>query len=243
MNSKNNYAPAYAHDPIEEIFDGVYLLRGSIRIGPGMHMGRNMVILRETGGEGAELTLINPVRMRDEELSRLETLGSVKRVLRLGDFHGLDDAFYLDRYGADFWCQPGQSSYPEPAPSHVIDAATPAPIADAQFFLFETARYPEAALLLQQHRLLITTDAIQYYDDWRFTSRFTRLILPLMGFSQRLLIGKPWIKRVTPKGGSLRDDFERLLSLEFDHLVAAHGSLLRGGAREQLREEMTRCFG
>lgn len=51
--------PAYPHDPIVELFPEVFLLHGSIRMGRGMRMNRNMLILRQDG----ELSLINPVRM------------------------------------------------------------------------------------------------------------------------------------------------------------------------------------
>ena len=50
------YPPAFPHDPITPIFHNVYLVHGSIRIGPGMRMNRNMVIVKS----GDELTLIQP---------------------------------------------------------------------------------------------------------------------------------------------------------------------------------------
>lgn len=56
-------------------------------------MNRNMVIVKS----GDELALINPVRLSDAALSQLDALGNVRHVLRLGDFHGLDDRFYVDR--------------------------------------------------------------------------------------------------------------------------------------------------
>jgi len=233
------YPPAFPHDPIVEIFENVYLVRGSIRVGPGMHMNRNMVIVRADEA----LTLINPVRLDERELARLDALGSVRHLMRLGDFHGLDDRFYLDRYKATFWCQAGQATYQTPAPDCLIDTDAAPPILDAEFFIFSTAQYPEAALLLKKQKLLVTTDSIQYWPDWRYTTWFTRLVLRLMGFRLMLLIGGPWLKRVTPKGASLLPDFERLLTLDFDHLVAAHGGLLRQQAKPLLMEAMARTFG
>lgn len=64
---------------------------------------RNMVIVRENG----ELTLINTVRLDEEGLTALEHLGHVKNVVRIGAFHGYDDAFYLDRYHAQLWAIKG----------------------------------------------------------------------------------------------------------------------------------------
>ncbi len=232
------YPPAFPHDPIVSIFDNIFLVRGSIRVGPGMRMSRNMVIVRD----GEVLTLINPVRLSEAELLKLERLGWVHHVMRLGDFHGLDDRFYIDRYNAEFWCQPGQTTYRIPAPDHLIDADVLPPFPEAEFFVFSAAQYPEAALLLKNQKLLVTTDSIQYWPDWLYTSLFTRLVLRLMGFRRTLLIGGPWLKRVTPKGASLLPDFERLLALDFDHLVAAHGGLLREQAKPLLMDVLARTF-
>ena len=49
------YPPAYPHDPIKTLYPGVYLLHGSIKMGPGMRMNRNMIILQS----GSEITLGN----------------------------------------------------------------------------------------------------------------------------------------------------------------------------------------
>lgn len=232
------HPPAFPHDPIVELFEDVYLLHGSIRMGPGMRMNRNMLILRQDG----ELTLVNPVRMSEEGLKSLEALGKVARVIRLGDFHGLDDRFYLERYRARFWCQPGQGSYKEPKGDVVFNSATEFPVRGASFFVYENARFPEAAILIPQHRLLITTDSLQYYNDFSYFSGFTKIAFRLLGFKPGLNIGGPWVKRVTPKGGSLKPDFERLLTLDFDAIIGAHGGLLKSGAKDHLRAEMQVAF-
>jgi len=90
------YSPAYPHDPIKEIYPDIYLVHGSIRMGPGLRISRNMIILRQ----GEDLTLINPVRLSAEGLNDLDALGKVINIVRLGDFHGLDNQFYIRRYKA-----------------------------------------------------------------------------------------------------------------------------------------------
>jgi hypothetical protein len=237
--STARYAPVQPHDPITPLFDDVWLAHGSVRLGPCARLNRNMVIVRQDGG----LSLINPVRLDDAELARLEGLGQVKRVIRLGDFHGMDDPFYVDRYQAEFWCQEGQASYIEPRPSRIFKRGTASPLRNSEFFLFESARYPEAALLLHDHKLLITTDSLQNHAEWTYTSPLARVAGRLIGFRKTLLIGPPWLKRVTPAGGSLRPDFERLLQLDFDHLIAAHGQLLRGGAKARVEACVQATFG
>lgn len=164
------------------------------------------------------------------------------RLIRLGDFHGLDDRFYVDRYRPQFWCQAGQGTYQEPTPDVVFDMTTSLPALGASLFVFERARFPEAAILVPRHRLLITADSLQFYEDFSYFSGFTRFAFKLLGFKLGLNIGSPWVKRVTRKGDSLNPDFERLLNLDFDALVGAHGGLLKKGAKEQVRKQMALVF-
>lgn len=232
------YPPAYPHDKLQKLYPGVFLLHGSIKVGPGMSMNRNMIILKS----GSEIILINPVRMNEEGLAALDLLGRVSKIIRLGDFHGLDDEFYLNRYNCEFWAQQGQATYKSPSPTKIIDASTAGPIENSEFFIFESAIFPEAALLMAEHKLLITTDSIQYHADWSYFSWFTKLVFKLLGFKVGLNIGGPWLKRVTPKGKTLKDDFEALLTLDFNAIIAAHGALIEKGAKEFLKAEINNVF-
>ncbi len=47
---------------------------------------------------------------------------------------------------------------------------------------------------------------------------------------------------MTPPGGSLKADFERLAKLDFAHLIAAHGGPLRDTAREDLQATIEATF-
>lgn len=235
---EHQYAPVYPHQPLQQIFSNVYLLRGSIGVGPGISLNRNMLVVKQ----GHELVIINAVRLDEHELTRLDALGKVTHVIRLGDFHGLDDQFYIDRYSAKLWSQQGHVNYPQLIPTYLIETESYPPIDDAEFFIYRRAHYPEAAILLKQHKLLITTDSIQYWSDWLYISPIARVASFFMGFHQGLLIGKPWLKRVTAKGDSLREDFDELLKLDFDNLIAAHGGLLKDGAKAQLQEVIQKTF-
>ncbi len=229
---KKNYAPAYEHQPIERMFENVYWVHGSIKMAPGMTINRNMVILKN----GSNLFLINPLRLNEKEEKKLKALGNIKAIYRLGDFHGIDDQYYIDTCSCDFFCQAGQSTYPNQKPDGVITQDLETPIDNAEFFIFSNALFPEAALLLRDHKLLITTDSIQNWTDWSYTNLPAKILLFFMGFRIKLLIGKPWLKRVTAKNKNMQEDFENLLKLDFDNLIAAHGTPLLGGAHERLKK-------
>lgn len=235
---KKIYAPAYKHDPIMPLLDNVYWVHGSVRMAPSMYMNRNMVIIKE----GNALFLINPVRLNEHEEIKLKVLGEIKAVIRLGDFHGLDDQYYIDTFECEFWCQPKQSTYPLPKPDHLINEESVSPIKNSEFFIFSKALFPESALYLKDTKLLITTDSIQYWTDWQYMSVTGKLLLWTMGFRTELFIGKPWLKRVTPNQGSLKNDFESLLTLNFEHLIGAHGKPLMNCAHGKVKDLIKMAF-
>ena len=266
MLDSTTYPAATPHDPIEELFprtepgydpdrlgvaeaagdqtplpdsSDLFLVHGSVRMGPGVRISRNMVIVRQN----QELTLISPVRLSAIEEAKLEALGTVAHVMRIGYFHGLDDRYYVDRYGAQFWCQAGSDNYAEPKADHRLEEEGTLPISEAELFVFKETKHPECALLLRRHGgVLITCDSAQHFADWSYCSFPARIASRLMGFSLTTQIGPPWKKAMTPAGGSLQSDFQRLLQLEFEHLIGAHGGLCRGGAHEKLREAVARAF-
>lgn len=68
-----------------------------------MRLNRTMVVVRNE----RELSSINPVRLSAPAEAPLGKLGQVRYVIRIGYYHGLDDRYYVDPYGTEFWCQPG----------------------------------------------------------------------------------------------------------------------------------------
>ena len=56
----------------------------------------------------------------------------------------------------------------------------------------------------------------------------------LLGFKIGINIGPPWLKRVTPKQGTLKHDFVRLLNLDFTSIIGAHGQQLKTVANIQI---------
>ncbi len=234
------HPPPSPHDPIEPIGQDVFMVRGSMRLNALLAGMRNMAIVRHDG----ELTLVDPIRLSEAEERKLEELGTVKRILRLGPLHGLDDAYYIDRFGAELWAQGPSEAYPEPKPDVQPTPDTTLPFPDAELFCFEGLKKEwESALLIRRGSgLLITCDSIQNYDDYRYASRLARIIFPLLGFPKTTLVGPFWLRYSTPEGGSLEGEFRRLLELEFDQLLSAHGSLLASGAHEAVEAAVDKAF-
>jgi hypothetical protein len=233
------YPPVYPHDPIEPIADDVFMVRGSIRLNALMRITRNMAIVRH----GGELTLIDPIRLDAAGETQLRDLGEVKRILRVGPMHGVDDPYYVDTFKAEFWSQAGGTTYTQPPIDRELTQSTELPFPDAELFCFRGTKQPEAALLLKKGSgLLLTCDAIQHYGDYRYNNLPARIVMPFIGFPKTTIIGPFWLKLMTPEGASLKAEFERLLQWDFDALLTAHGSFLRTGAHAAVTAALKKTF-
>ncbi len=234
------YPPAYPHDPIEAITDDVFMVRGSIKLNALMKITRNMAIIRQDG----KLTLVNPIRLNPAGEEQLRSLGEVAHIMRLGPMHGVDDPYYVDTFNAEFWCQPGGTSYTQPPVAVAMQEAGTLPIRDAELFVFKGTIQPESALLLKRgDGLLLTCDAIQHYGDYKYNNWIASLVFPFIGFPKTTILGPFWLKLMTPEGMSLQSEFERLLTLDFDALLSAHGSFLPRGAKANLRAAVEKTYG
>ena len=217
----------YPHGDLEKIGTDAFMVRGSIKINPLMRISRNMGIIREEN----ELTLINPIRLNKKTEEKLKDMGEVKNIIRLGAFHGVDDPYYVNNFKAQFWSQPGGTTYNEPILDIEIGMGGLTPVHNSEFFHFQGTNQPECALLLKRDGgILFTCDAIQHYGDYSYNNWLARILMPRIGFPKRTIIGPIWLRLMTPEGGSLESEFQRLLQLEFNSLLSAHGAFLNQGA-------------
>lgn len=238
-----SYPPALPHDPPKQIAEDLFVVHGSVQLLPVARITRNMVIVRDEG----QLTLINPVRMDEAGLESLETLGEICHVLRLGPLHGMDDPFYVDRYEASFWSFEGGKTYTAPAITHPLTEGGELPFPDASLFAFDHLSEPEGAILLQRSTgVLLTCDAVQTYSTpphKPHTTGWAKLILPLAGFPNKTIIGPIWVKMLAEDRDGIQSEFKRLLELDFDQLLSAHGTFLAANAHVELEQAFKKMFG
>lgn len=233
------YPLGLPHEPIRQIEQDLFYAPGTIDVAPMMRVSRNMVIVRH----GGELTLMNPIRLSPQGETDLEALGTVRHAVRLGFFHGVDDAYTVARFGAEFWSQALSTHHEEPAADHELAEGGPLPIPGAELVEFRETKKPECVLLLNRgDGILLTCDSFQHYGTWERNSLVAKLSMPLMGFRKTLLIGPLWLKYMTKEGGSLRPDFERIAALRFDALLAAHGTPMMTGAHAAARAAIEYAF-
>ena len=232
------FPPAMRHGDIREIFPDIFFVTGTMRIaGKPMAFSRNMTIVRDNGS----LTLINSVRLDEHGLRALEQLGSVDNVIHIAGFHGMDDAFYKDRYDATVWAIKGQSYVsgfdPDAEPyffaDELINAASALPIQGSRLYEFRSAKPPEGVIvLLRDGGILISGDSLQ---NWkrpdRYFSLMARVMMRFGGFIKPFNIGPGWSKVAKPSS----DDFTGLFDLRFEHVLPAHGEEVIGDAKKLFR--------
>jgi hypothetical protein len=225
------------HEDIEKMFDDVHWVSGSVVFKPLIRLTRTMTIIRHDG----KLTLINAVRLNDKARADLDALGKVENVVRVG-IHGMDNAWYKREYGAKLWGLPGVKHAHGAAADEELSVDN-LPFPNSRLFVFEHTTGKECALLLETNGgILLTCDSVQNWEHTRGVSLAGKLVTRLMGFMKPAQIGPPWRKMNTPEGGSLLPDFERMLKLDFKHLVAGHGVPLKDVAKEKLTETVARVY-
>lgn len=218
------------HGKIEEVFPDVYFVTGTTKPvfqGQQFQFSRNMTIVRE----GDALTVINTVRLDDNGLAALDKLGRVRNVVRLGSFHGYDDAFYVDRYDAKLWALEGMKHDSGLPTGAVLKRGGQMPFGSCSLFRFDVEK-PEGLLLIDREGgILVSCDSLQnWVEADEYFSEESKKKMGEFGFLREANIGPGWKMQSKPKPS----DFERIKELKFRHLLSAHGIPLKDKAHEKL---------
>ncbi|HEY5218873.1 MAG TPA: hypothetical protein VIJ16_03640 [Gemmatimonadaceae bacterium] len=233
------FPAAMPHGPIKEVFPDVFFVTGTMKnefFGSMWHFSRNMTIVRE----GDRLTLINSVRLSPKGLAELDRLGRVVNVVRIGDMHGMDDAFYVDHYKATYWALPSMSAETQPPVNKTLVPGGEMPISDASLFSFTTTTRPEGILRLDREGgIMIACDSLQnWVGPDEFFDEPTIETMRKMNFFTEAGIGLAWIHGSEPKP----DDFVRLKQVPFRHALCGHGEPCVGQAQQGYHAAFKRFF-
>ncbi len=233
---------AFPHGEIVQLFDDVFFVTGSVRMSSPVPMSfsRNMTVVRE----GQDLILINTVRLDDRGLAALDEIGEVRHIIRIAGFHGMDDPFYKQRYGAKVWVPEGQryarGIKPQPKsediyfyPDIEVNQNTELPIRGSMLYQLTTSRPPEALIVLDREGgIIVSGDCLQNWGSTdRYFSFLAKPMMKMMGFIKPYNIGPAWLRTAKPDVGEIR----AILDLRFDHVIPAHGEPVIGSAKKHFR--------
>lgn len=235
----NNFPPAMPHATLEEVFPNVFFATGSMRnefFGAMWQFSRNMTVVRE----GDRLTIVNSVRLDDAGLEALDALGRVVNVVRIGDMHGIDDPFYVHRYGATFWALPGMRIQEGLNVDKELAEDGEMPLQGCSLFTFKTSRRPEGILRLDREGgIMIACDSLQnWVEPDRFFDQETVEKMQGMNFFTPAGLGLAWLHESSPQA----EDFKRLKDIPFRHALCGHGRPLRDTARQDYQDTYQRFF-
>jgi len=227
------------HGELTEVFPDVFFVVGQSKFeiqGNVAQFTRSMTVIRD----GDSLTLANTLRLDDEGLKALDRLGKVENIIRLAANHGRDDAFYSDRYDAPVWALEGVAQARPVKNEATLIAGGAGPVKGATIMVYESIAAAEAVLCLHRSGgILVAGDSLQnltgpneFFDD------ATVETLKKGGFFKRGNIGPAWRANLQPE----RSDFDRILGLEFKHLLPAHGDPLLDEAREVIGQTVEEIY-
>jgi len=239
--SSMRFTPAWPHGDVREILPDLFFVTGTNKVhheGIDIQTSRNMTIIRHQ----TELSLVNTVRLNEQGLAKLETLGTITNIIRIGAFHGRDDAFYRHHYPhSKLWTLKGMTYENDLKTDRELVPGGMMPFPNCSLFRFETSTQAEGALFLEREGgILISCDSIQNITATdEFYSKDTASHFQEQGLVKPANISPIWLAATQTKA----IDFERLLkSYRFDHLITAHGEPLLNNAYDQVRATVKRVF-
>ncbi|OIN28913.1 hypothetical protein [Vibrio barjaei] len=237
-----NYPEALPHGELTQVLENIYLVTGSVSMkaphpkwGPfNLVFSRNMIVIKQ----GGDLILINSVRLSDKGIAELDELGDVKHIIRLAAFHGFDDPFYKETFGATLWSvdapylrgfsSEGSAEYYRA--DRILKSGDALPINKASYHEFSTSTPKEGLILLQRNKgILISGDSMQNWSrPDEYFNWFAKWMMPKMGFISPSNFGPGWLKMAKP---TISELMEKAM-LSYDTLLPAHGFPIIENARE-----------
>ena len=231
--------PAIApHGPLTKVSDNVYVVQGSFKMGPGLLLSLTMTIVKRE----SELTIVNSMRVGPEVEEEIKALGDIKSVVRICSNHGASDEYYVDTFGATYYDLPLAAETPGaskvPATDKLIEnGSAPPSIPDAKLVILENLKMPDAVLYLPDDGgTLICGDFIQNGIPSPHESFLvTHVLGKLLGFNTGLLTCPPPFFKFYGDGKDVSVNVAKIMEMDFDTVITAHGPYVKGGAKEKLK--------
>jgi len=212
--------------------DGLWTAEDDNFIGPLAWFPVRMTVARV--GDG--IWVCNPIALGDDLVAAIDALGPVRWVVEPNGFHSKWAQEAMDRWPeAQLLCSTAHATLKTPLPPWTpLDPTPPAAWAGVlECLLIEgSPKVAETVFLHKPSGTLITTDLLfNIHSTKRWMMRW---VLGLAGAWQRPMQSRLW-RLATPDRAAAGASSRRMLQWEFDAVLMAHGTPLRGAdSKEQL---------
>lgn len=224
----------HPHGSLRELAPGLWCVEGTYGRSP---MGRRMSVVAAGGG----LLLHAAMRLRDEELARLDALGPVRWILPPNRLHASDAPFFAERHPEAKVLVPALERERLERGGLRVDGTVegdwPEELAgELEAFPVHGLRIGETALHHRPSRTLIVNDLLMNFREGDTRGALHRLMMRLNGVYGRLR-PSALLKLVFLRDReALARSLATVLELELERIVVSHGSVFEGDGREALRE-------
>ncbi|MEZ4741138.1 MAG: hypothetical protein R3B45_01595 [Bdellovibrionota bacterium] len=228
-NSKKNYFRLLPHGPLKEVLPNVFTVTGLMRIYGLFQYSRAMTILNENG----TLAIINPVRVEEDLLNKIQKLGQIKYLLKIGQLHNVDVPFYMDKFSLELWINRNDPSVDESYSTRYFDDVDEIPILRCKVRTIRGSEIKESILVTPgDGGCLHSCDAFVNMGsdpnhNW-LTSKLSKFL------PDPTYIGPNWIKMAKPPEASLKF----VLDFDFENFIPAHGEPIIGNAKKKIEKYM-----
>ena len=227
----------------EDENNNVWTLQGTFYLVPYLlSLSNTMTIYRDQATK--ELTIFNALRATPETERKILALGKIRNVVKLGQFHGAADAYYVlspQFESPKLWVLPGGSV----ADGLVTDTmtietmtSTALPVANSKLFTFDGHPFPEGFMTLplsstsdgKAENVLVGCDGLVHMTpaDSTWSSRFLGWALGLEFTSPQVNVPKPaplWCRKsVEALGPDIMNHwYSELGKMSWTHYIGGHG--------------------
>ncbi len=218
---------------VQTVADDLWVVDAEIQLAPATPLPVRMTVVRLAS---SQLILYSPVRIDDALAREIDDLGEVAHILAPNKFHHFFAVRAKERYPrARLWGAPGLAQKrPNIEFDGVLGPDTLADCADdvALVHIGGVPMVEEVVMLHRPSKTLIVTDLVFNMGSAR---GFTRVAMWLFGGHNRFAHSRSWRWVFVRDKAKASVGVSQILAWDFDRIVPAHGEILEGDARAQLR--------